>query len=129
MDLLNNLAWILVEGSEVSPAQLSRGLEVAKRARDAIESPLQLPDVFDTYAWALYHNRHLIEAEAELRKLLAAVESPTYRYHLACVLAEQKRFGDAQTETRRALDSTIGFPQEDEARVLMSRMRKAAFEA
>ncbi len=129
LKILNNLAWILVDGPEVSPAQLSRGLKIAERARAAVENLRQVPDVIDTYAWALYRSRRLIEAESEFRKLVEVVESPTYRYHLACVLADLKRFGDAHTETRRALDSTMRFPEEDAARALKHRMRDARFAA
>lgn len=59
----------------------------------------------DSYGWALYRLGRLAEAEIEIRKALANLQSdPTIHDHLGDILAAQGRRDEAMTHWRKALE-------------------------
>jgi tetratricopeptide (TPR) repeat protein len=122
--VLNNLAWYLVEDADA--AQHARGLELADRARKAaVAGSKDDFDAKDTYAWALYKNGKHSEAEKAFRELTKASDNPLYRYHMARVLYDMQKFDDALSELRLALDASKPFGEAAAARELESEIREA----
>ncbi|MBI4603854.1 MAG: hypothetical protein HY721_18010 [Planctomycetes bacterium] len=121
--LLNNLAWYLA--GEDDPAKRSRAVELAERARALVPGTAKMPDLHDTHGWALYRSGRVPEAERVLRELLREADSPQYRYHLAKVLYDLKKFDDALAEVRRARESSRPFPEEADARELEVEIKEA----
>lgn len=131
--LLNNLAWYLAESDDGS--RRARAVDLAKRGLGldvetpggaaAPLDPRQMPDLHDTYAWALHKNGQHLEAEKHLRDLIKAVDRPVYRYHLAQVLLELKKFDEALVEVQTARDSPAPFPEDAGARRLEEKIRSA----
>jgi tetratricopeptide (TPR) repeat protein len=129
--LFNNLAWYLAE-SDDAPRR-GRAVELAKRGLGLhVESPgraavaldfRQMPDMHDTYAWALHRNGRHLEAEQILRELIKAADRPVYRYHLAHVLLALKKFDEALAEVQTARESPAPFPEEAGARRLEAEIR------
>jgi len=112
--VLNNLAWYLAEDSK--PELRARGLELADRARKAVAGPKDDFDAKDTYAWALYKNGKHSEAEKAFGELTKATDNPLVRYHLAQVLYAMKKFDDALSQLRLALESVKEFRPAEEAK-------------
>ena len=84
-----------------------------------------MPEVYDTYGWALYRNHRLGEAEQAFRALLEVVDTPTFRYHLAMVLLDSKKYDEALSQVRRALDSPRFFPEQSAVQHLEAEIREA----
>ena len=122
LTLLNNLAWCLCGADD--PNERAEGLVVARRGRELAMAHELTPEIQDTYAWALYRNGQLLEAREELRALLAAVDRPTFRYHLAAVHFALRDYDSALAELRHARESTAEFPERDEAVRLEAEVRE-----
>jgi putative PEP-CTERM system TPR-repeat lipoprotein len=114
--VLNNLANVLLT------ANADRALLMARRARDL------LPEdgaVADTLGWLLVkageHERAL-ELLREARQRAGNV--PDVRYHLAVVLHELGRFGEARRELDELLGSGVKFADREEAVELLELIPK-----
>jgi tetratricopeptide (TPR) repeat protein len=121
--LLNNLAWYLAEDEESSLRV--RALEVAARGKALVPSAMSMPNMHDTHAWALYRNGNLTGAVTALRELIRLVDQPTFRYHLARVLLDLRKYDEALDEILKARGSVADFPESQEALRLESEIREA----
>jgi tetratricopeptide (TPR) repeat protein len=121
--VLNNLAWYLAEDPKEEHRAWST--EVASRAKGLVSNPGPMPEVYDTYAWTLYRNGKFVEAEQSFRDLIKAVDAPGFRYHLAVVLFDLKKFDEALAEVRRALDTSKSFAEQVAAHRLEAEVREA----
>lgn len=95
---LNYLGYMYAD----SGVHLEESLDLIGRALK------QEPDngaYLDSYGWALFRLGRLSEAESEIRKALASLESDaTIHEHLGDILAAQGRRDEAITHWRKALD-------------------------
>ncbi len=114
--LLNNLAWHLL--SEPDEDARRRGLEIARTAKQRALGPDRMPQVYDTYAWALYRNGELVDALREYRSLLEIQDAPSYRFRFAKVLSDSGWDHDALAELNRVLNLPHSFPEREEAKLL-----------
>lgn len=109
---LNNLANVLLELKDPSAT------EVAERAlKNAPQNPL----ILDTAGWA---NHRAGKADRALQLLrdarLRAPDNPDIRYHLAAVLAQAGRKGEAREELNAALRNGATFAAAAEAKQLLT---------
>jgi len=95
---LNYLGYMYAD----SGIHLEESLELIGRAlRDEPDNGAYL----DSYGWALFRLGRLNEAESEIRKALASLQSdPTIHDHLGDILAAQGRKDEAATHWRKALE-------------------------
>jgi Flp pilus assembly protein TadD len=95
---LNYLGYMYAD----SGIHLEESLELISRAlADEPENGAYL----DSYGWALFRLGRLTEAESEIRKALASLESdPTIHDHLGDILAAQGRKDEAVQHWRKALE-------------------------
>lgn len=113
--VLNNLAWALHESGD--PRAVSF-------AEQALKLQPENPFVMDTYGWILAHQGQAPQGLAQLRKALAkAPDNPEIQYHLAVILVKTGDRARARGELKRLLDSGARFPQEPEARALLSELQ------
>jgi arylsulfatase A-like enzyme/tetratricopeptide (TPR) repeat protein len=94
-EILNNLAWILVDAS----IDAEESLELARRA--AAIAPDD-PAILDTLGWAAVRAGLASDAIDPLRKALAATGDPTVRAHLAFALAATGEREEARAMLREA---------------------------
>lgn len=95
---LNYLGYMYAD----SGVNLEESLELIGRAlKDEPDNGAYL----DSYGWALFRLGRLSEAESEIRKALASLQSdPTIHDHLGDILAAQGRKDEAVTHWRKALE-------------------------
>jgi tetratricopeptide (TPR) repeat protein len=125
--ILNNLAWLLAEDDD--EALRAEALTVAARGKALVPNPERMANMHDTYAWTLYKNGKLLEAEKAFRDLIALVDLPTFRCHLARVLLDLRKFDDALVEVRKARGAVKDFPERGEALRLEAEIREARRQA
>ena len=89
-ETLNNLAWLLITEGEPSPADLARGLDLARQA--ALIRPA--PHILDTYAEALFLNGRTELALSVIEQALAAL-SPAERDQAGYLLKQRAKFARA----------------------------------
>lgn len=114
--VLNNLAWALSEMGD------SRALGFAEQA---LKLKPDNPAVIDTLGWILVQRK---QTERGIKLIQQALEkspdAPDIQFHLAAALAQSGDTRRAKGELERLLASGIAFPQEDEARALLSKLQK-----
>lgn len=125
--ILNNLAWFLAEDDD--EALRAQAVVVAARGKALVPNPSGMANMHDTHAWALYRNGKLTEAEKAFRDLIAVVDTPTFRYHLARVLLDLRKYDDALGEVRKARGAVKDFPESGEALRLEAEIREARRQA
>lgn len=109
--LLNELANVLLV---LDP---KAALPVAEKALAAAPGN---PHIIDTVGWALFRNGQRERALQQLRDArLRLPDNPTIRYHLAAVLADAGRHGEARTELQAALAAAPRFEGDAAARELL----------
>ena len=113
--VLNNLAWALHGAGD-------------KRAVSFAEQALKLqPEnaaVLDTYGWILADQGQSAKGLPHLRKALSkAPDNAEIQYHLAVVLNRTGDRARARGELERLLASGTRFPQEQDARALLSELK------
>lgn len=95
---LNYLGYMYAD----SGIHLEESLELIGRA---LEFEPDNGAYLDSYGWALFRLGRLNEAESEIRKALASLQSdPTIHDHLGDILAAQGRRDEALTHWRKALE-------------------------
>lgn len=116
--LLNNLAWHLSE--EESEASREEALRYAERLRALEPEYRRAPDAYDTYAWVLHRLGRSDEALEILNKLVSdrQTDQPTYRFRLAKVYFALRKFEEAASLIRQAIESAKPYPEQNEARDL-----------
>jgi Tfp pilus assembly protein PilF len=113
-EILNNLAWILVDQIN-DPAQ---ALELARRA--LAQSPDD-PAFLDTFGWAAVRSGKAREGIVPLRKALSATKDPVVRAHLGVALHESGE-SEGIEEVQRALREEPALMDIPEVRRITSRL-------
>ena len=113
----NNLAWIYADRGQM----LEEGLRLARVARAKLPNR---PEVIDTIGWLYYKSRQPDLAIPYLREAIdLSPRNPQFRYHLAATYA---RTGDsrlAKVTLQEALKLGTDFPEIEDARRLLARLR------
>lgn len=113
----NNLAWLMANQS----ADLAEALQLAMTAKEAYPYD---PYITGTLGWVHYKRGAYGLA---LSQFSAAVEMrpdlPTLRYHLALALYEDEQTQAAEKELEECLASEQDFPEYEEARQLLTKIR------
>jgi tetratricopeptide (TPR) repeat protein len=121
---LNNLAWLLADESDPTPAALDRALELAQEAKEITPKN---PTVADTLGWVM-HKRDVYPVAITLfREAIANYQPGTpnralTRYHLALSYEANGEPDRAVEELRAALGETDRFPKRDEATAALKRL-------
>jgi Flp pilus assembly protein TadD len=89
VDLLNNLAWRLANGS----VDAAEGLRYARHAREIAPDD---PAVLDTFGWAAIRAGQAGEAVEPLRRALDLTNDPEVRAHLGVALSESGEAADGK---------------------------------
>jgi tetratricopeptide (TPR) repeat protein len=93
-------------------------------AARALELDARSPSALDTFGWICTKRQESEEAAGAFRRSLAArPESATTRYHLAVVLQATGKPGEARQELERALAAKGAFPEAEEAKALLARLK------
>ena len=117
----NNLALAQCERDETKKRQ---ALELAAQNAKVYENSAEAAS---TYAWVLYKNNRLLDADNVLSRLLASARvSEDTLYYAAKVAADRKRPEEATQMLQRALGTKNPFSMRPEALVLLEQLRKAA---
>lgn len=114
----NNLAAILLE--QDSEESIARAIELTKTFKQS-----EQPYFLDSYAWAQYKNKNLMEALTALRRvIILAPDVPVFRYHLAEVYHHQGNDSAAILELREALElgKQSPFAEAESAEKLLDRL-------
>lgn len=113
--VLNNLAWAMHESKD------GRALGYATQA---LKLRPEDPAILDTYGWILAQRGQPAQGLTHLRKALSkAPDAAEIRYHVAAVLYQTGEHERARGELERLLADATRFPQEQEARELLARLR------
>jgi tetratricopeptide (TPR) repeat protein len=121
----NNLAWLLADNSQASPAELDRALQLAQDAKNAMPND---PSVADTLGWVMYKKGIPSAAIALFRESIdgypeGAQLRGTVRYHLARAYEKNGERDRAVQELKRALDETPAFAERDAAEKLLKELQ------
>jgi len=121
----NNLAWLLANTDDPSPADLDRALQLAQDAKNAMPND---PSVSDTLGWIMYKKgipaaaiglfKEAIERYPEGHPLRGTV-----RYHLAKAYERNGERDRAVSELRRALDETAQFEERAQAEAFLKQLQ------
>ena len=113
-EALNNLANVLIRQKDAGATAI---------AERALAQDPRNPGVIDTAGWA-YHQAGNKERALQLLRdaRLRDPTNPDIRYHLAAVLAQAGRQGEAREELQAALKSK-NFASADDARALMATLK------
>jgi len=117
----NNLAWLLADRDNVSPADLDRALQLAQDAKNAMPND---PSVADTLGWIMYKKGIPSAAIALFRESIDGYPEGhplrgTVRYHLASAYEKNGERDRAVQELKRALDEVAAFSERDAAEKLL----------
>jgi tetratricopeptide (TPR) repeat protein len=120
----NNLAWILADSDDVSPADLDRALQLAQDAKNAMPND---PSVADTLGWIMYKKGIPSAAIALFRESIDGYPEGhplrgTVRYHLAAAYEKNGERDRAVNELKRALDEVATFAERSEAEKLLKEL-------
>ena len=121
----NNLAWLLADRDEVSPADLDRALQLAQDAKNAMPND---PSVADTLGWIMYKKGIPSAAIALFRESIDGYPEGhplrgTVRYHLASAYEKNGERDRAVQELKRALDEVSTFAERDAAEKLLKELQ------
>lgn len=113
--VLNNLANVL---------QRLKDPSALKVAEEAVAKSPGNPNAIDTLGWILFQQGQSDRALRLLRDVrLRQPENPVIRYHLAAVLAQSGRRGEAREELEAALKIGRKFDEVHEAEALLSTLK------
>jgi len=115
----NNLASILLDHFG-KPEDIEKAVEIVERFKYSDQ-----PYFLDTYAWAEFKAGRLNQALSVLQKVIvAAPDTPVFRYHLAKVYHAQGNKTAAMSELRQVLELAKSgqFDQIDAAKNLMQQL-------
>ncbi len=117
----NNLAWLLADNEQASPADLDRALQLAQDAKNAMPND---PSVADTLGWVMYKKGIPSAAIALFRESIDGYPEGhplrgTVRYHLANAYEKNGERDRAVQELKRALDENSAFAERDAAEKLL----------
>ena len=121
----NNLAWLLADNSQASPAELDRALQLAQDAKNAMPND---PSVADTLGWVMYKKGIPSAAIALFRESIDGYTEGnplrgTVRYHLANAYEKNGERDRAVQELKRALEENSTFAERDAAEKLLKELQ------
>jgi tetratricopeptide (TPR) repeat protein len=117
----NNLAWLLANTGDPTPAELDRALQLAQDAKNAMPND---PSVADTLGWIMYKKGIPSAAIALFREAIDGYPEGhplrgTVRYHLASAYDKNGERDRAILELKRALDEVSTFKEREDAEKLL----------
>ncbi|MCP4253041.1 MAG: tetratricopeptide repeat protein, partial [Candidatus Scalindua sp.] len=114
----NNLAW---EYASKKQGKLKEALKLAKKAKGIAPNN---PTVADTLGWIYYLNGLYDEATPELEAAVrGAMWDPSMRYRLGVVYYKNGLQREAMAELERALKISNSFPEAEEAKILIEKIK------
>jgi tetratricopeptide (TPR) repeat protein len=121
----NNLAWLLADNANATPADLDRALQLAQDAKNAMPND---PSVADTLGWVMYKKGIPSAAIALFRESIDGYPEGhplrgTVRYHLAAAYEKNGERDRAVQELKRALDEDSTFTERDAAEKLLKELQ------
>jgi tetratricopeptide (TPR) repeat protein len=121
----NNLAWLLADRDQASPAELDRALQLAQDAKNAMPND---PSVADTLGWVMYKKGIPAAAIALFREAIDGYPEGhplrgTVRYHLASAYEKNGERDRAVQELKQALEETSTFAERDEAERMLKELQ------
>ncbi|MEX2206975.1 MAG: tetratricopeptide repeat protein [Myxococcota bacterium] len=121
----NNLAWLLADNANASPADLDRALQLAQDAKNAMPND---PSVADTLGWVMYKKGIPSAAIALFRESIDGYPEGhplrgTVRYHLAAAYEKNGERDRAVQELKRALDEDSNFNEREAAEKLLKELQ------
>jgi tetratricopeptide (TPR) repeat protein len=121
----NNLAWLLADSANATPADLDRALQLAQDAKNAMPND---PSVADTLGWVMYKKGIPSAAIALFRESIDGYPEGhplrgTVRYHLAAAYEKNGERDRAVQELKRALDEDSTFAERDAAEKLLKELQ------
>lgn len=120
----NNLAWLLANVDDPSPADLDRALQLAQDAKNAMPND---PSVADTLGWIMYKKGIPSAAISLFREAIDGYPQGhplrgTVRYHLAAAYDKNGERDRAIVELKRALDEVSTFREREQAEKLLKEL-------
>jgi tetratricopeptide (TPR) repeat protein len=121
----NNLAWLLANTDNPSPADLDRALQLAQDAKNALPNE---PSVADTLGWIMYKKGIPAAAIALFREAIEGYPEGhplrgTVRYHLAKAYDRNGERDRAVAELKRALDEVAQFNERADAEKFLKELQ------
>ncbi len=121
----NNLAWLLADNDQATPAELDRALQLAQDAKNAMPND---PSVADTLGWVMYKKGIPSAAIALFREAVDGYPNGhplrgTVRYHLASAYEKNGERDRAVQELRRALEESSNFAEREAAEKLLKELQ------
>ena len=121
----NNLAWLLANGENPSPADLDRALQLAQDAKNALPNE---PSVADTLGWIMYKKGIPAAAIALFKEAIEGYPEGhplrgTVRYHLAKAYDRNGERDRAVAELKRALDEVAQFNERADAEKFLKQLQ------
>ncbi len=121
----NNLAWLLANVDNPSPADLDRALQLAQDAKNALPNE---PSVADTLGWIMYKKGIPAAAIALFKEAIEGYPEGhplrgTVRYHLAKAYDRNGERDRAVSELKRALDEVAQFNERADAEKLLKSLQ------
>ncbi|MFI5314396.1 MAG: tetratricopeptide repeat protein [Myxococcota bacterium] len=121
----NNLAWLLANTENPSPADLDRALQLAQDAKNAMPNE---PSVADTLGWIMYKKGIPAAAIALFKEAIDGYPEGhplrgTVRYHLAKAYDRNGERDRAVAELKRALDEVAQFNERAEAEKFLKELQ------
>ncbi|MDR4503160.1 MAG: tetratricopeptide repeat protein [Candidatus Scalindua sp.] len=114
----NNLAFLY---ATKMAGKLEDALVLGKKAKELAPKS---PAVIDTLGWIYYLNGLFDEAIAELETAVKGIPwNPTVRYHLGMAYYKKKQLTLSLSELEQALKISNTFPEADEAREVMEKIK------
>lgn len=113
---LNNLAWLYFQEKN----EKKRALGYAKRAHKL--SPDNVA-ILDTYGWLLLETGSLQQGFGMLYKAASNSDNESIHYHLAVAHSRIGERDNAIEELKRLVASEKTFPEKDEAKVLLQKLK------
>jgi predicted Zn-dependent protease len=116
----NNLAFLISETSR-SATDLSKAADLARKA---LKQQPDNPVVLDTVGWIHYRQGNLLQAFAYIEKAVEQDNTgPILHYHLATVLYQTGRSGEARIQLEQALATNTDFYGRDDAERLLGKLK------
>ncbi len=121
----NNLAWLLANTDNPSPADLDRALQLAQDAKNALPNE---PSVADTLGWIMYKKGIAAAAIALFKESLEGYPEGhplrgTVRFHLAKAYDRNGERDRAVAELKRALDEVAQFNERADAEKFLKELQ------